>query len=281
MKPSLNLFWSFLKLLARKWVLWLFLALDGIAAIVQLLIPSFHLPQGVYIGVSIIGLVWASFETYLDLLSKIPDTSRPLTPEISMFFVEGSEYEYELNSRAKLFTADDQKFSKELRRSIEEETLPLGKITLHMRIENTGFVAVNLLTVSGDIDLDEPYQFMVPHAHRLDGTSLLFPIRLNSKESILFNIVAPIHPFTLLTDAQIAAQTRRVIDDRLSVDAKIFAEVIDLSGKTYQYKVASQLSLVPLCQMYIEFWKKQKRYDLAGLALGGNLSDADNINSIG
>ena len=266
MKPSIILFWSFLKILARKWILWLFLALDAIGAVIQLVIPSFHLSQGVYIGVSLIGLVWASFEVYLDLLSKIPDKARPISPEISIYFVEGSEYEYKLEPRGDGF---------------EKETLPNAQITLHLRIENTGFVPVKLLTVSGELEVHKPYGFMTSDTYETNGDKFLFPRMLGSKKSIQFDIVIPIHPYNLLTDAQVAAQTRKLMDEKFSVESRIFTEAIDSRGKAYQYKIVGQVSLIPLCQMYIEFWQKQKRYDLASLALGENVSDSDSATSIG
>jgi len=256
MRPSLNLFWSFIKLLAHKWILWLFLALDAIAALIQLIIPSFKLPQSVYIGILIIGLVWASFETYLDLLSKIPDKSRPVAPEISIFFVEGSEYEYGLQQGSESFT---------------EKTSPIAQITMHMRIENTGYVDVDLLAISGDIEFNKPYNFLVPYPYRLDGSEFIFPVKLSPKESILVDIIAPIHPLGFLTDTQIAAQTREIIRQKKVAESKMFVEVIDSTGITFQRKINSSVSLVPLCQMYIAYWKKQKRNDLANLAVGGDL----------
>jgi hypothetical protein len=252
MKPSINLFWSFLKILARKWALWIFLALDAIGAIIQLVVPSFHLPQGIYVGVSIIGLIWASFETYLDLLSRIPSESRPITPEISMFLIEGSEYEYELDVRGGSFATP---------------TLPKAQVTIHMRVENIGYVAVNLLTIEGKIDFKGPHDFMLPHPYNPNGDTFSFPTTLNSKESVLVDMAAPIY-HTNLTEAQVAARTRGLIDNRQTANAKILIEAIDPNGKTYKYTLDAPISLVPLCQMYIKIWKEQNRYDLAKLALG-------------
>jgi hypothetical protein len=94
MKPTFKLFWTFLKELSKKWLLWLFLALDIAGAVIQILVPSLKPPQGVYLGLFVLGLILASFQTYLELLEKIPSRQRPLEPKISLFLVEGNEYFY-------------------------------------------------------------------------------------------------------------------------------------------------------------------------------------------
>jgi hypothetical protein len=274
MKPSLSLAWSYLKNLGKKWILWLFLVLDLIAVIIQIFIPSFALPQGIYIGIAILGLLWAGFETYLDLLSKIPSEARPLQPEIVIVFEEGNEYSYRFRQVEDIFPLDQLEFYRkvgamdEQERDLEETTLPKSFLSLHVRIENIGLVAVNILTIGGDIDLDKPYEFMVPEAHNRDSTTLSYPVLLKPKEKLPLTVVVPIYPFSLFTDAQVAARTRNLRETKTAVEATIFAEVIDPNGKIHKYRTVYQVSILPLCDMYISHWGQLNKKHLVALALG-------------
>lgn len=274
MKPSFSLAWSYLRSLGKKWILWLFLVLDLIAVIAQIFIPSLTLPQGVYIGIAILGLLWAGFETYLELLSKIPSEARPLQPEIAIILEEGNEYSYRFRQDEDVFSAEQLEFFRKAgamdkrEKSVTETTLPISIISLHVRVENTGLVAVNILTIGGDIDLDEPYQFMVPEAYNRDNTLLSFPVLLKPKEKLPLTVKASIHPFSALTDAQVAARTRNLREAKATVEAKIFAEVIDPAGKIFKYRSAYQVSLLPLCDMYLAYWEQRNKRHLVKLATG-------------
>jgi hypothetical protein len=200
MKPSFQLFWMFIKEIGKKWMLWLFVVLDIVAVVVQIFVPSLKIHQSVYVGLFVIGLIWASFETYLGLLTKIPSKERPIKPDVSLFFVEGNEYIYEF----------DTTFG-----PVDELILPKTLLTTHVRIENTGLVDVKILSINGNIDFYQPYQFMVPDPVSSDNIPLDFPLNLESKNSLIVNITASVFPFNLLTAAQIAARSRELISDLL------------------------------------------------------------------
>ena len=273
MKPSFLLFWTFIKHLGKKWILWLFLALDLLAAVVQIFFAPINLPQGVYVGVFIVGLVWASFETYLDLLTRIPSEARPLQPDISIFFVEGGEYSYTLEQLSDILSPEELKLleymqEENAKEKTEVSTLPNAHITLHIKIENPGLVAVSLLTIGGNIDFNEPYQFMIPKVSNPDGTSVSFPVKLAPKELLHFHAAASIFPYSLLTDAQIAARTRKLREHRASIEAMVFAEAIDPAGKIYEYRAVHRISLMPLCNLYTSLWERLGRHDLVALATG-------------
>ncbi len=72
MKETAHQFWSYLRLLFSKWILWLFLALDAIGAVVVLFFPKLTIPQPAFWGLASIGLLWASFQVYRALLKHIP-----------------------------------------------------------------------------------------------------------------------------------------------------------------------------------------------------------------
>ena len=269
--------------MGKKWILWLFLALDLIAVIVQIFIPSLTLPQGVYVGVAVLGLLWAGFETYLDLLSKIPGEARPLQPNIEIVFEEGNEYSYRFQQVEDIFAPGQlENFRRvgaidEQEREMREAVLPKSVARLYVRVENIGLVTINILTIGGDVDLDTPYQFMVPDAHNRDNTALSFPILLKPKEKLPITITVPIHPFIVYTDAQVAARTRNLRESKATVEATVFVEAIDPVGKIYRYRSAYQVSLLPLCDLYISRWEELNKKHLVALALGVTSSEsADN-----
>ena len=270
MKPSFSLASSYLKNLGKKWILWLFVALDFIAIIVQIFIPSLMLPRSLFIGVAILGLLWAGFEVYLDLLLKIPGEARPLKPEIEILLEEGNEYSYEFEQYPDVLE------------KLKDATLLNSVFNLRLRVENTGYVAVNILTIGGDIDMHQPFGFMVPNARNRDNTEISFPVLLDAKEKLSITLVDYIHPYNNFTDAQIAARTRKLRETKATVKVSIFVEVIDPAGEVHKYSSTHQVSILPLCDMYISHWKRINKNSLVSLALGvispestGNHGDED------
>jgi hypothetical protein len=145
---------------------------------------------------------------------------------------------------------------------------------MHIRIENSGAVDVNILSLNGHIDFYDPYHFMVPDPTDPDGNSVSFPVALVAKNSLNFNLKVPIHPYILFTDAQVAARTRKLIVEKTLVATTISVEVIDPSGKFHRYQIDHKLSLVSLCNLFISYWKSISKEELVVLATGDpNSSD--------
>jgi len=66
------------QLIVRKWVFWLFAALDLVALIAQLLYPAFRLPQPVFLLITLVGFFWAGYQVYRDIAAHLP--SKPIKP---------------------------------------------------------------------------------------------------------------------------------------------------------------------------------------------------------
>ncbi|KAF0107392.1 MAG: hypothetical protein FD146_1870 [Anaerolineaceae bacterium] len=280
MKPSFSLFWIYTKKIFKRWVFWLFLALDFIAVIAQFVFPSLRLPQFVYILIAVIGLIWAGFEAYLELLEKIPSESRPLTPEIYIFLEEGNEYSYELISEYQSKSGEKKtKYQKSKGKVVQGPsklpTLPSSLITQHIRLENKGLVNVNILSVEGRFKFHDdimgltlPYLFYIPDLFDSNGIKASYPIVLRSKDTLVFNVASLIGPSSQYTDAQISARTRNILENEDILDASISVEAIDPKGKIYKYHITHKISLTPLCNMYIAYWNQLGRSDLANIATG-------------
>ena len=63
---------SYARRIISKWVFWLFAVLDLIALIAQFLYPNFHLPQLVFLLITLIGFFWAGYQVYRDLAAQLP-----------------------------------------------------------------------------------------------------------------------------------------------------------------------------------------------------------------
>lgn len=250
MRRDFYLFGSFVTQLVKKWVFWLFLALDIIAVLVEFFFPSLSIPRGIYLAILAIGFILAAFQVHLDLLSKLPSNNLPLIPEIKLLFTEGNEYSYQFEN------------------SVNKDALPHAMISLHATLQNTGAIPVKLLSVNGTIAVTEPYQFMVPAGRNRDGTVMKFPITVQPDDVMLFDVVASIWAFQLLTDAQVSAQTRNVKSERTSEPASAEIEYTDDTGKIYHVKTDTKVSLVPLCDLYIAHWINLGLKDLVDLATG-------------
>jgi hypothetical protein len=64
--------------ITRKWVFWLFAALDLVALIAQFLYPAFRLPQLAFLLIILVGFFWAGYQVYRDIAAQLP--SQPIKP---------------------------------------------------------------------------------------------------------------------------------------------------------------------------------------------------------
>lgn len=78
MKNAVSDLLLYAQLIARKWVFWLFAALDLVALIAQLLYPAFRLPQPAFLLIILVGFFWASYQVYRDIAAHLP--SQPIKP---------------------------------------------------------------------------------------------------------------------------------------------------------------------------------------------------------
>jgi hypothetical protein len=272
MKPSFSLFINYGKNLAKKWILWLFLALDSIAIIVQFFIPTLRFPQLIYILILVIGLIWAGFQTYLDLLQKIPSEARPIEPDVNIYFNEGNEYSYRFQRIEEVYSSgvlklNSKKQREKLEKEFHEQVLPKAFIDINFRIENKGLVSVDVISVNGSFESKLPYHFMVPNISYQNNLPITYPIKLDPTNVVQLCSIDYI--FTMyLTEAQVAANTRILFNENAMIETDISIEVIDSDGKIYKFRSQMKVSVIPLCNMYLSHWKNIGRNDLVTLATG-------------
>jgi hypothetical protein len=78
MKSGLRDLLTYARHITRKWVFWIFAALDLVALIAQLLYPAFRLPQLAFFLIILVGFFWAGYQVYRDIAAQLP--SRPIKP---------------------------------------------------------------------------------------------------------------------------------------------------------------------------------------------------------
>jgi hypothetical protein len=225
-----------------------------------------------YYIIALLGLIWAGFNSYLELLEKIPSEARPINPEISIMFEEGHEYSYSFDQSEIELLREMRKLrlkeGEEYIDPIKELYLPKSQVTFFIRLENIGLVSVNLLTINGKVNFEGPYRFMIPDVYLSDGTQISYPILLQPKEILHLNIINKIFPNDLLSNAQIAARTRNLLDENKLIETSVSIEFTNPEGKVQNEKKNNSLSLTPLCRMYVTHWENIGRNDLVKLATG-------------
>lgn len=201
---------AFIKQISKKWILWVFLILDAIGAILHIFLPGFEVPNALYVLVPMFGLFIASFETYRELLSQIPHGSIPIEPKVSISLLEGNEYYFRLQKISNI--------SEIIQSNIEfrgrESSLPNSEIIIHVRAENIGLLPTVILTITGKIEMYTPFHFKIPICYADTEESFSFPSPLDPKETLSLLLIGGIEPFALLTDAQFSSRVRRMALER-------------------------------------------------------------------
>ncbi|MFH2054595.1 MAG: hypothetical protein ABIJ61_01440 [bacterium] len=189
-----------------------------------------------------------------------------MAPNVALSLIEGAEYEYSF--QVSTYKTEDGEVVETLTHRYGSSSLPYSELTLHARVENCGDEAVKLLSAAGGGNYDKPFQFMLAKALDKDATALEFPIHLPGRNLLIFDLSAPIHPWCLFTDAQIAARLTGLRNGTETAKLDIELELADGRGKLYATSLSCQLALRPLADMYIQHWREIHRDDLVALALG-------------
>lgn len=264
----------FLKLLFKEWILWVLLAIDLLFLIIQLIFTKFSPPYFIYILIAVIGIIWASYKVYESLLDKFPQPTSERKPisNLTISFVEGNEYNFRFrkwdNDRKRHTDLETGRFPIDEISNLREKTLPNTQMSLFIRIENSGETQVKILSVEGNIEFNIPFQFMLSTSLDLEDNLIIFPIEIDCRQTIIFKLVAPIFPYTPMTDAQIAARTRNLIVEKTKVNANVKIEFTNPDGEIEECNDSISISLLPLCDLYIGFWTKTEKMDLVKLTSG-------------
>ena len=275
MKKIKHQLWTFLTLLSKKWVLWLFVAFDLIGLIADIIFPQLVIPLPVYWGLALIGLLWASFQVYCELDALMPEhlQALQLKPELALELVEGNEYTYLLldlksSSRylvqrltSRLETESDDSKDKEY-------ALPDALIVLHVRISNTCSIGVDVLSVDATYEkYKNPWNIMLPEPVDADGQAIVFPVRLDPGDIMLCDLRSNATPTSYYNDAQFAARLSGVQQESPNpLKSTITVEAMDPAGSISSFELVCEVATRPLKDLYITLWQEKNLSDLLRLA---------------
>jgi len=264
MKRDFTLLLHYARLIAKKWVLWILLALDAIALIVRYSIPNTQLPQIVYWLLAIGGFFWAGYQVFRETVVKIPNRAGNLIKRaklsIKISLNEGNQYSYSLDK---------------LDQSAELPTLPNATFTLHIKIENNGNIPVEILSIGGSMSLiGYPLYSDSTDDFTLDDETFVCPFLLKIGKIITCHLITKIYPGPTDSDVLFAADFKKFSRlPKSSQTMDVFVKVVNPDGDPIVFRHGFAISVKPLYDQYIALWKKMRKNELVRLA--GTKSDAN------
>lgn len=239
-------------LLLKHWFLWVVLAMDVLAIIIALIVPSFVVPRQALVGLSLLGLFWASFQVFQHVVAQIPNYPHqpPPRPSLSVELIEGSEYSISLS------------------RDGARQRLPNFRITLHCRIANMGSVRVHTLSIyASTVGSDLPWGDQSSRPLDTEGRLLTMPRWLSPGEPPLCcDLVVDVSPPTAHNDAQFANELAWIGDSPIKVTVQV--ETQGQATPTITFRAKAEIPVRPIKGAYLEYWKNHNYVDLLNLAEG-------------
>lgn len=255
-------FWSFIRLLIKRWVLWLIYYGGLLSAIFTFRILKIEIPSYVFWIIAFIGLFWASFKVYKELVDKIPihDIDLKKKPKISIELFEGNQYTYTLAKDINTF--DD------IEKDEKTPLVPRAFLKLNIRISNKEMIELDILSI--DVGYDEygsPFDFGAPDEPKYrDAEEIKFPLNLGLDGVFLCEIQNIVRKHIVLNNAQFAARLAHIDKDKPYIKAEINVEARGPTGKIYKFPFFYKVTTRPLVDLYISKWQREGRTNLLRLA---------------
>lgn len=290
---------TYLRLIGKKWVLWIFLALD-IASFFLDVIMDFKVPIRIYLPLIIIGLLWASFKVFTEMQSSLmkllPDDSKNLQikPNLDISLMEGNEYSFALDkakgymehfqdTERKSHNKEPNENENEMQvdngdeKENEEFQIPRGVFTINFRIQNTVQLDLDILAINiTEKQLTssfQAWQFYFTSSVYSDSNSktITFPKAIDRESILLCTSISGFNssssPYSNITSAQCAARLADITDKNpIELDIIITIEIRDKYGEIYNFENEFSISLLPLKDIYISYWQETQQTELIRLA---------------
>lgn len=287
---------DYLRLILKKWILWLFVLLDLVGLFLQYVSPNLQLPAYVYGLFAIIGFFWAGYQVFLETVEsyeksltiyreKMGKLSEALnveaildTPNLVLSLIEGNEYSYYLGQSSAARTL------KELSTITEEQGgdkqtngqedglgyfVPNAGVEFFLRIENIG-CSIDILIIQIRIqdEFQLPFSFGLGESFT-NNQETQYPLHLGPGEVLKSSIKFLIQPKSFHSNAQFASRLKDFRDEEAYTRAiRIFSEAVDSSGTRINFEKLTTFSIRPLIDLYLLHWKDAKQTELIRLAGG-------------
>lgn len=253
---------SYLKILSKRWLTFFIFYLSIIGGAITSKLLNAEIPSWVFWTLALLGLFLAGFRVYKELLkqihSEIKEEKKEETkkPELSIALLEGNEYSY------KLVKSSEPKEE-------EGEYIPdNASAKLHLRIENTGNVGLDLILLEVNYeDVGFPWSFLLSFTYE-NEKKISFPKFLDKKEIFICEIQNNMHPKVYRNNAKFATSLSQLNEKSINVDFKIIleAKARDGSNEIFTCEYIGNVSLRPLIDLYITKWQEDSQQDLIRLS---------------
>jgi hypothetical protein len=270
-------FWSYLKLILKKWYIILVVMLDLVAVVIPIFNPSLSMPSSIYLLIIILSFLGAGFDVYREnqntlqnTIKKYDDVMRSiikhdsnaseqilkieeLIPNIQIEFFEGSEYSFPLRLHDGKYFTDD---------------LPL-------RLTNTGNVNLQIIGIGSnliqsffvnypiDIGIDEYFT---------EEKDIHYPFEIARQNHSLITVKSKLHIQSSFRGNAIlfAAKLRETISKSDFTKKVIFtvSAINPSDSSIITFHDSFEFSMKPFFDILFKFWEETGRQDLIKLAKG-------------
>lgn len=276
---------TYCRLIVKKWVFLLALALDVVGVIVQYIFPIKIPPSG-YGIIAVLGLLIANFEIYREnqrsyhatlseyerrietiaptsiSFPKLPEDPRP---QIVISLIEGSEYSFTL-----LDATHERTYS-------SNENLPDFHYSMNIKIENSGNTDLQIIGISSDLGHAISFATYPLVSRREEfvndkGEKLTFPIILSVKKSIYIHLKSIITLGPTDSELLFAASLRESLSSKnLNKSVTISVEgFLPSDDSIHKFEERFSISVKHLRDLLFFFWERINRDDLSQLAKTNN-----------
>lgn len=281
-------FGNFLVAILKKWVFLVFLLLDGIAIVVGFNDSRFSISQIYHFSFVFIGFIGSAFLAYRDLLPAHQKISAPVEDipksDLSISFVTGNEYTYSISdpySGQNNYITKMQK-TKGVKCRFDERgvlfindkvfyVMGKGSLEIHVRLENSGDLPLDVLAIRSENDLDLRYLQIFNDDVFLNGKKLQFPFHLKRGEFVVLQSKSVISLGKDSSNAEFAADSRSLPK---SISHEISFDTSAADGKIQTYVSKIKTSTKPLIDLYVNQWREYDQDEYLILAGYGPALDA-------
>ena len=287
----------YLILLAKNWILWLFVLLDIIGIIVQFVIPNFQLPAYSYGTLAIIGFLWAGMQVFNQTVESYEGTIRDYrtrmarlsdaldidaildVQNISISLIEGHEYKYLMGQYSDEGLIHEIKSNSAKVQDTDWVTdepvgetpyfVPNSFAEFYLRIENLGCNVDILIVETGIKDSYQlPFRFGSAKI-TVDDQAIVYPMHLKPRQSLKCIARHIVSPDTHRSQARFASMLKDFRDEsKYTQQLVISLESVDPAGERKKFEVVAKISIRPLIEAYLLHWKEEGQSELIRLAVG-------------
>ena len=288
--PPFSEFRNFIASILRKWEFLLLLFLDIAALIIGFINPGFSLPEIYYLGFVFAGFIASAFQVYRDQLTAHQNTVLKLTEktpksELSIAFMGGNEYKYSISDP---YDGQNPYITKMQKTKgvkchfdgrgvfyIKDEVyyvMSKASLEINIRIENSGDLPVDVLTVRSENSLDLRHLQIINEGVFLNGNKLRLPLHLRSGEFVLLQSRSRISFSKGSNSALFAADFRSLPK---SILHEISFNTTDVNEKRQTHASKIETPTRYLIDLYVKQWREYDQEDYLVLSGYSLMSDIE------